>query len=317
MAPKKTKTKEAFIIAGFLILAGGFLSLRRHPAEADLNFSKKPVVIDDNGLDFYAEVSASTVGDALAEEKISLNDHDTVTPDKTSPVFPGSRIDIARAVKIKILADGKTIENYSTEKTVGGILAENHIILNQLDKVVPDVNLAPQPDSTIVVTRINVEDVTDTENIPYPTTYKEDQTLGWQETRTDQAGRDGQQEVKYRISYKDGKEVSRVVLEKTVIQEPTPAIVTKGTYMQLGKANKGQGTWYSYMGGMFAASTSLPKGSYAKVTNLASGKSIVVQINDYGPQGKGRIIDLDKVAFAKIAPLGAGIIGVKVEPILN
>ena len=87
--------------------------------------------------------------------------------------------------------------------------------------------------------------------------------------------------------------------------------------MKLGKAAKGQGTWYAFKGGLFAASTTLPRGSYAKVTNTENGESVVVQINDYGPQGKGRIIDLDKVAFEKIASLGAGVIGVKVEQVLN
>ena len=67
----------------------------------------------------------------------------------------------------------------------------------------------------------------------------------------------------------------------------------------------------------FAASTTLAKGSYAKVINVANQKSVIVQINDYGPQGKGRIIDLDKKAFAQIASLGAGVIKVKVAPILN
>jgi rare lipoprotein A len=108
-----------------------------------------------------------------------------------------------------------------------------------------------------------------------------------------------------------------VVLARQKTKDPVTQIETQGTYMQLGKANKGQGTWYAYQGGMFAASTTIAKGSYAKVTNTATGKSIVVQINDYGPQGKGRIIDLDKVAFQKLASIGAGVIGVKVEEVLN
>ncbi len=37
--------------------------------------------------------------------------------------------------------------------------------------------------------------------------------------------------------------------------------------------------------------------------------------NDRGPFVQGRIIDLDKVAFEKIASLGAGVITVKVEEI--
>jgi rare lipoprotein A (peptidoglycan hydrolase) len=123
--------------------------------------------------------------------------------------------------------------------------------------------------------------------------------MSWREKKITTPGEKGIREVKYKITWKDGKEISRVVLEKTVIKEPVTQIETQGTYMKLGKAQKGQGTWYAYQGGMYAASLSIPRGGYAKVTNTANGKSIVVQINDSGPYGKGRIIDLDKVALKK------------------
>ena len=58
-------------------------------------------------------------------------------------------------------------------------------------------------------------------------------------------------------------------------------------------------------------------GSYVKVTNTANGKSVIVKINDRGPFGAGRIIDLDKVAFQEIASLGQGVINVKMEEITN
>ena len=67
-------------------------------------------------------------------------------------------------------------------------------------------------------------------------------------------------EVNYRITYKDGKEVSRVVLSKSVVKDPVTQVETQGTYVKLGKANKGQGTWYSYQGGLFAASTDYSQG---------------------------------------------------------
>ena len=123
--------------------------------------------------------------------------------------------------------------------------------------------------------------------------------------------------MKYKITYKDGKEISRVVLERNITKDPVTEVETQGTYVKTGNAQRGQGTWYSYQGGLFAASTTIPRGGYARVTNTANGKSVMVQINDYGPQGKGRVIDLDKVAFQKIASIGAGVIGVKVEEVLN
>jgi rare lipoprotein A len=49
-----------------------------------------------------------------------------------------------------------------------------------------------------------------------------------------------------------------------------------------------------------AASKSLPLGTRAKVTNLETGKSVDVEINDRGPYVPGRVIDLSKRAAEKV-----------------
>lgn len=64
---------------------------------------------------------------------------------------------------------------------------------------------------------------------------------------------------------------------------------------------------------MTAAHKKLPFGTQVKVTNLNNGKSTVVRINDRGPFVRGRIIDLSKAAFSRLAPLSAGIISVKID----
>ena len=169
----------------------------------------------------------------------------------------------------------------------------------------------------ITVIHVVIKEETKKQDIDFKTISNEDDKLGWRIKKVTQKGIKGTREIKYKVVYHDNKEISRKVLESNIVKDPTDEIVTQGTYMKLGKANKGQGTWYAFKGGLFAASTTLPRGAYAKVTNTENGESVVVQINDYGPQGKGRIIDLDKVAFEKIASLGAGVIGVKVEQVLN
>ncbi len=61
-----------------------------------------------------------------------------------------------------------------------------------------------------------------------------------------------------------------------------------------------------------------PKGTWLRVTNLQNQKQVIVVVNDYGPaRGTGKMIDLDKVAFEKLANLSQGVIEVKVEEILN
>jgi rare lipoprotein A len=64
---------------------------------------------------------------------------------------------------------------------------------------------------------------------------------------------------------------------------------------------------------MTAAHKTLPIPSYAKVTNLANGKSVVVRINDRGPFHSNRIIDLSYAAAVKIgiAAKGSGMVEVE------
>ncbi len=79
----------------------------------------------------------------------------------------------------------------------------------------------------------------------------------------------------------------------------------------------GQASWYRFKNGLFAASPDFPRGSVVRVHNLANGKFVDVTINDYGPDRAihpDRAIDLDLVAFERIASAADGIIKVKVEP---
>lgn len=80
----------------------------------------------------------------------------------------------------------------------------------------------------------------------------------------------------------------------------------------------GSASWYAYKNGLFAASPDYAKGSKLRVFNLENNKFIDVVVNDYGPDRNKhpeRIIDLDKVAFKKIAQTWQGTVKVRVEPL--
>jgi rare lipoprotein A len=67
---------------------------------------------------------------------------------------------------------------------------------------------------------------------------------------------------------------------------------------------------------MTAAHTILAIPSYARVTNLKTGHSIIVRINDRGPFHSGRIIDLSFAAAYKLGFAGSGSAMVEVEAIM-
>ncbi|GGA25070.1 septal ring lytic transglycosylase RlpA family protein [Dyella nitratireducens] len=62
-----------------------------------------------------------------------------------------------------------------------------------------------------------------------------------------------------------------------------------------------------------AASKVLPLPSYARVTNLQNGKSVIVRVNDRGPFHEDRVIDLSYAAAVKIGiwPKGTGLVEVQ------
>lgn len=70
------------------------------------------------------------------------------------------------------------------------------------------------------------------------------------------------------------------------------------------------------MYGMTAAHPTLPIPSYARVTNVSNGKSVVVRINDRGPFHSSRVIDLSYTAAYKLGYIERGSTEVEVETII-
>jgi rare lipoprotein A len=67
-----------------------------------------------------------------------------------------------------------------------------------------------------------------------------------------------------------------------------------------------------------AASKVLPLPSFARVTNLENGKSVVVRVNDRGPFMPNRVIDLSLAAAVRIGiwPKGTGLVEVQgIDPV--
>jgi len=106
------------------------------------------------------------------------------------------------------------------------------------------------------------------------------------------------------------------------VKKRPPAVSPRGSFSQEGMAS-----WYGKkfqgrktasgerfnMYDLTAAHPTLPFGSMVKVTNLGNGKSVVVRINDRGPNTKGRIIDLSYAAAKKIDMIQAGTARVRIE----
>ncbi|HQU26548.1 MAG TPA: RlpA-like double-psi beta-barrel domain-containing protein [Acidimicrobiales bacterium] len=73
----------------------------------------------------------------------------------------------------------------------------------------------------------------------------------------------------------------------------------------------GIATWYNYIPGQCATSY-LPKGTTITVTDLSTGKSVTCVVTDREQPGDDHVVDLNQTQFAELAPLGQGVIRVRV-----
>jgi rare lipoprotein A len=64
---------------------------------------------------------------------------------------------------------------------------------------------------------------------------------------------------------------------------------------------------------MTAAHRKLPFNTMVRVTNLSTGRSCVVRINNRGPYSRGRVIDLSVAAAKSIGSYSCGLSRVKLE----
>lgn len=307
--------KSLFVILA-LIVGGAFWWW----PEADQgDFShQKAITVWDGGVEYvYTGSDTATVREFLAKQGVNITQGDSLLPSLETRLTSGMEIRIQRERTFILTVDGGTEEHRTQATTVEEALGELPLTLNEADIIVPAKVTALGEGMALAITRVTLSEEVEETAIAFKTEEKEDDTLSWRKKEAQQKGEKGVLTTKLRIARHDGKEVSRTTLSKEVTKEPVTEIVRQGTLVKTGKSHSGGASWYAHTGTLSAANPWLPFGSYVKVTNTANGKSVIVKINDRGPFGGGRIIDLDKVAFQEIASLGQGVVNVKMEEITN
>ncbi|MCD9033439.1 septal ring lytic transglycosylase RlpA family protein, partial [Luteimonas sp. Y-2-2-4F] len=126
--------------------------------------------------------------------------------------------------------------------------------------------------------------------------------------------------------------------EPEVVDEPRSAYGNRSPYEVLGRSyrvlddtegfvERGRASFYGNkfhgrrtsnlevydMYAFTAAHKSLPLPSFARVTNLENGRSVVVRVNDRGPFHEGRVVDLSWAAAVKLDMHRAGTAQVEVQ----
>lgn len=100
------------------------------------------------------------------------------------------------------------------------------------------------------------------------------------------------------------------ILAAIIAAAPLPARAGQAT----ARTFFGMAAYYSGRGaGLTAAHKTLPFGTRLRVTNLKTGRSVVVTINDRGPFNRGRVLDLCTKAARTLGMMGQGVVRVRAD----
>jgi len=246
------------------ILASGFLVYE---------IVKKEVVINVDGQTIPAQSFQQTVGELLQEKAITVNPKDKVEPNLTTRLADDQTITITRAFWVEVQADGKEVRLQVLPSTVQAILSEAKITLAEKDLVKPELTAqitAAAP--LITVSRIREEMVTRREVIGFRTEQKQDNNLEKGIRRVVTRGKEGVKEETLRLTYQDGKLVSKEIVGTKVIKEPVNQVVANGALQyasrggrsfQFEKAVVVSATAYTYTGSRTATGTRTKVGTVA------------------------------------------------------
>jgi membrane protein implicated in regulation of membrane protease activity len=79
---------------------------------------------------------------------------------------------------------------------------------------------------------IEIKEETKTEEVAFETTTKDDSTLDKGQTKVQQEGKNGTKEIKYKVTYTDGKETNREKVSESITVQPVNKVILNGTKVQ-------------------------------------------------------------------------------------
>jgi uncharacterized protein YabE (DUF348 family) len=277
-----------------------------------LNIKTVTVIIDGNETKLIT--FKTTVDKALAEKNITVGPKDKIEPALDSKVKDKTTVTIKRAVNLNVKVDNMEIDVLSAEQDVDSMLKAEGITLRELDKINYKKDDKLSEGMKVEVVRVDVKELTETKAIAFSTTVKTNSSLSNTQRRVIQEGTPGEKKTTFTVTYEDGKEIAREVVNEFVTAKPTEKIIVQGTYPTMpisrggdpvpySKVFKARATAYSPIGGKTTAYTA----SGRKAVRNPEGYSTIAVDPSVIPYGTKLFVQ--DYGFAIAADTGSAIIG--------
>lgn len=207
---------------------------------------RKTITVTIDGQIKNITTLGSNLKNVLDDNGIALGEKDKISVNLNSKIKNGDKINIQRAVDIKISLDGQEKDIKTAEKTVEDMLVAENIKLNELDKISINPKQAITKGLNIKVTRVNEEVQEKKETIAFSKEVKKSDQYEVGTSKVLQEGECGEKVISTKVVYEDGKEVSRNILNEKITKNPINEILAVGT-LKMVKLSRGSKMSYSRM----------------------------------------------------------------------
>lgn len=152
---------------------------------------------------------------------------------------------IKRAVPVNIQVEGRSTQVMTYYDTIGETISANGIVLGPLDRIYNgSLNDPVEAGMDIRIIRVKEEPHTENEPIPYTVVQIPNEDMNRGEQKILQAGLDGTLEKYYKLTYEDGRIVSKEFMNEKIVNDPVDEIVEFGTVPNF-KTSRGDVVRYS------------------------------------------------------------------------
>ena len=188
----------------------------------------KDITIIDGSKIMKVTTTRIYVDEMLAEQGITLQNGDMLSMPLHSVLRNDDKLIIKRGKAIYVTVDGDVKEIHSNASTLKEALEENNIVLGALDEIEPGLDTPVVKDMQVRIYRVLVSEDMREEVVPRQTIVQPNTSQHASYSNVLTEGSDGSAEVLYRVVTRDGVEISREEITRTVTKAPVDQVVEKG-----------------------------------------------------------------------------------------
>jgi rare lipoprotein A len=228
------------------------------------------------------------------------------------------------AVSVRAVVSGKVHDVLTNAGTAGELLSAMGITPDADDRVQPPPSTPLHHGAVVAFDRVDIQTRLEATTVPFRTLVSFSSAMTPGTRRVLSQGHAGVGRATYQITLVNGRPESKQLIGRWVEVASRPERVVSGPESMYagttqvpgtsGRTQTGLATWYDPpWSGLTAAHPSLRFGTHVTVTDIETGRSVTVVIDDRGPFAPGKIIDLSPEAFQILEPLGHGVIHVRLS----